>query len=103
MQLKKKEIQSYISDNINTFIQPLVLEIVKKRPVDPVQFSINYLQTYQSKHQPQQSEDSDLSDDDDLMPFDEQAFMKNKVQAKKRSRLGISEEVFGDFNRKQNI
>ena len=37
------------------------------------------------------------------MPFDVEAFMKNKAQARKRSRLGISEEVFGDFNRKEKV
>ena len=47
-----------------------------------------------------QSQDSDSEDEVDEMPFDESKLAKKKLQVKTRSRMGISEEVFGSFNRK---
>lgn len=36
------------------------------------------------------------------IPFDESKLAKKKLQGKTRSRMGISEEVFGSFNRKES-
>ena len=44
---------------------------------------------------------SDCSDDE--IPCDEEFLNRRKNAAKKRSRVGISEEVFGEFNRKDSV
>lgn len=40
-------------------------------------------------------------DEFDEIPFDHSKLQKKKNQPKTRSRIGISEEVFGSFNKKE--
>ena len=44
---------------------------------------------------------SDCSEDE--IACDEEFLNRRKNAAKKRSRVGISEEVFGDYNRKDSV
>lgn len=47
--------------------------------------------------------DSDLSDEDEeVFEFDQAKFERAKQKGKKRSRMGISEEVFGSFNKRES-
>lgn len=43
MSEKKKEVQQYLAEHVNTFIEPMVYDMVKKRPADPVAFSVQWL------------------------------------------------------------
>lgn len=43
MSEKKKEVQQYLAEHVNTFIEPMVYDMVKKRPADPVAFSVKWL------------------------------------------------------------
>lgn len=49
------------------------------------------------------SVDSASECSDEEIPFDETKFAKSKTKGKKRSRVGISEEVFGNFNKKDAV
>lgn len=62
METKRKEIQEYLSENVNIFVQPMVYQIVKKRPADPAAFAAQWLKDYigikniiQHKDHPKQS------------------------------------------------
>lgn len=46
---------------------------------------------------------SDNDDNIEEIPFDESKLEKKKLQGKTRSRIAISEEVFGCFNKKETI
>ena len=50
MESKKIEIKEYISSQINVFVEPLVYNIVKARPTNPVAFAINWLKDYAEKN-----------------------------------------------------
>lgn len=45
---------------------------------------------------------SDYSGEDDECLFNQEEFGKGKQRGKKRSRIGISEEVFGIFNKPES-
>jgi hypothetical protein len=47
--------------------------------------------------------DSHSECSDDEVPFDHTRLEKNKAKGKKRSRVGISEEVFGNYNKKDSV
>ena len=47
------------------------------------------------------SHESDSEEDVEEIPFDQSKLQKKKNQGKTRSRMGISEEVFGSFNKKE--
>jgi hypothetical protein len=49
MSEKKKEVQQYLAEHVNTFIEPMVYDMVKKRPADPVAFSIQWLNEHIGK------------------------------------------------------
>ena len=43
MEDKKKEISEYLTKNVNIFVEPMVYELVKKRPSDPSGYALNWL------------------------------------------------------------
>ena len=68
---KKAEIQDYLSKNINIFIEPLVYEIVKKRPSDPLAYAQQWLAKKMTEKKETESFDSESDDDIEEIPFDE--------------------------------
>lgn len=46
---KKKEVQEYLANNVNTWVEPMIYDIVKKRPTDPVAHAHKWLSNYISK------------------------------------------------------
>lgn len=89
--------------NVNKFIEPMVYEIVKMRPSDPVSHALKWLKSYIQKRE-SNAESSDSEEDGvDEIPFDQSKLEKKKLQGKTRSRMGISEEVFGNFNKKDSV
>lgn len=81
----------------------MVYAIVKKRPNDPVAFAIKWLTDYSAKNKSnEQCSDSEEEESESVAKLE--AKIKDKRgQGKKKSRLGISEEVFGSFNKKEQI
>ena len=63
MESKKIEIKEYISSQVNVFVEPLVYNIVKARPTNPVAFAINWLKDYAEKNK--KIVDCDSEDDED--------------------------------------
>jgi hypothetical protein len=43
MKRVNQEVHDYIANHINPFIEPLVTELVRKRPANPLNFAINWL------------------------------------------------------------
>lgn len=43
MSEKKKSIQQYLAKNVNTFIQPMIYNIVKNRPANPPSYALKWL------------------------------------------------------------
>lgn len=87
---------------MNVFVEPMVYSIVKERPANPVNFAISWLKTYaeeHAKHPDSESEDDEVDGIAEL----EAKILKKKQQGKSASRLGISEETFGIFNKKQSV
>ena len=60
---KKKQIKDYISNNINVFVEPLIYNIVKARPSDPLEFAIEWLKDYADKKRRGEVSDSDSDED----------------------------------------
>ena len=46
MSEKKKEVQDYLAANVNTWVEPMVYDIVKKRPADPVAHALQWLTNF---------------------------------------------------------
>lgn len=46
MSEKKKEVQEYLAAHVNTWVEPLVYDIVKKRPADPVAHALQWLTNF---------------------------------------------------------
>ena len=46
MSEKKKEVQGYLAANINTWVEPMVYDIVKKRPADPAAYALQWLTNF---------------------------------------------------------
>jgi hypothetical protein len=40
MSEKKKEVQEYLAANVNIWVEPMVYDIVKKRPSDPASHAL---------------------------------------------------------------
>lgn len=102
MESKKAEIKEYISKEVNVFVEPLVYTLVKERPANPVAFAINWLKDYAEKHRKQEESDSEGEEEQDVAEL-EAKLAKKKAQGKSRSRIAISEEVFGCFNKKEAV
>lgn len=56
MENKKEEIKSYLTNNVNTFVQSMVYDIVKKRPIDPPAHALKWLTDYIAQRQPVDAE-----------------------------------------------
>lgn len=83
-------------------MEPLVYILVKERPTNPVAFAINWLKDYAEKHRKQEDSDSEGEQEQDVAELEAQ-LIKKKAQGKSRSRMAISEEVFGCFNKKEAV
>jgi hypothetical protein len=46
MSEKKKEVQNYLTTQVNTWVEPMVYEIVKKRPADPAAHALQWLTNF---------------------------------------------------------
>ena len=46
---KKKEVQEYLAAHVNTWVEPMVYDIVKKRPADPAAHALQWLTNFISK------------------------------------------------------
>lgn len=46
---KREEIRSYLKDSVNPIIEPLVKEIIKKRPADIKKFIVEHTSSTMSK------------------------------------------------------
>jgi hypothetical protein len=46
MSEKKKEVQDYLAVHVNTWVEPMVYDIVKKRPADPAAHALQWLTNF---------------------------------------------------------
>ena len=107
MESKKSEVAEYLTSKMYNFLEPMLVEVMKNKPSNTVEFCINWLQKFEGKRL-NNSEDrkngNDSDEDDDIV--DDKLIEKKRLQqrnSKKRSRMGISEEVFGCFNKKSRF
>ncbi len=49
MSENKKEVQDYLAANVNTWVEPMVYDLVKKRPADPAAHALQWLTNFISK------------------------------------------------------
>jgi hypothetical protein len=68
-----------------------------------VAFAIAWLKEYAEKHRKQDDSDSDGEEEKQEVAELEAKLLKKKAQGKSRSRIAISEEVFGCFNKKEAV
>ena len=100
---KKKEIKEYISGNINVFVEPLIFNIVKARPADPLEFAIEWLKDYADKKRRGEVTDSESEEEDaDEVAELELKIQRKKQQGKSKSRMAISAEVMGEIKRRES-
>jgi len=50
MSEKKKELQEYLAANVNNWVEPMVYDIAKKRPTDPISHALQWLTNYISTY-----------------------------------------------------
>ena len=103
MEEKKVEIKQYINSQVNVFIEPLVYNIVKSRPHNPIEFAISWLKDYATKNKKKEDSDSEEEQEKQKIAEIEAKIQRKKLQGKSKSRIAISEEVFGNFNKKQSL
>lgn len=67
-------------------------------------FAVNWLKEYAEKNKPHFDSDSEEEEEkkEDVVKL-EALIKKKKAQGKSRSRMAISEEVFGSFNKKEAV
>lgn len=46
MSEKKKQVQQYLATNVNIWVEPMVYEIVKKRPADTAAYALQWITNY---------------------------------------------------------
>jgi len=78
----------------------MIYQIVKNRPLEPLQFAIQYLQDLAQKQAPEVHSDSD--EDQDEVAELEFRIQKKKNQGKSKSRMGISAEVLGNIGKRES-
>ena len=49
MKKTNQGVHDYIVDHLNSFIEPMVVELVKKRPANPINYAINWLTQFDMK------------------------------------------------------
>lgn len=84
-------------------MEPLVYALVKNRPANPVAFAIAWLKDYADKQRKHNDSDSEGEEEEQQVAELEAKLIKKKAQGKSRSRMAISEEVFGCFNKKETV
>lgn len=97
-----KEVHEYIINKVNVFIEPLVYDLVVQKPTNPVQFAIEWLTRYNQKIKnkscAQIDSDSQEEKQDEVKELESKIISKKSTRSHKKSRVGISEEVYGLFN-----
>lgn len=89
---------------MNKFIEPLVKEITRKRPTDLMKFIYDYASAKINEEKPQHSSESEEEETEFEKEFLKKLEEKKKKKVgKKNSRQGISAEVFGEFNKKEDF
>ena len=91
------EIQQYMAEHINPFIEPLIFEMVQNRPDKPIRFAIQWLIKLE-RHKGYCSQ-TNFNSDDEEEDQDVVRDLDHKIAHKKenvrfyKSRIGVSEEV----------
>ena len=84
-----------------SFLEDLITDVAKEEPLNPVDFCIDWLKTYQQSHRP--TEDSGSSEEEEELDEEEERKIQERIrsrQERKCSRQGVSSEVFGEYNRR---
>ncbi|CAD8044455.1 unnamed protein product [Paramecium primaurelia] len=98
----KETIQEYMNKNVKPIFDQLLAQLLLARPEDIVSWSINWLQQLQltntkvktSEEQHYQS-DEEEDEEDEVQPI--------QKESKKTNRTGVSAEVYGQFNKKEDF
>ena len=104
MKKQNTQVQTYINTEINVFIEPLVYNLVLSRPTNPVQFAIDWLVKYEKKkalktgHCISSDQESDAELNDQVRELELKIKKLRFDPVHRANRSGISEEVFGLFN-----
>lgn len=107
MRKHNPEVHSFIERQVNPFIEPLVYQLVLQRPANPLQFAIDWLTNYAQRPPAVRTAQSDSDTEEECQ--DEVRELEMRMERKKanrshhRSRMGISEEVFGEFNLREEL
>lgn len=104
--------KQFLSTKLNPILKPLVTELMKTQPKDVIPFIRNWIATQGSRIEsgspsqrfvrPEGFESSSEEDDEGDDYFDEDIHFDKKVNAmaKQHSRISVSAEVYGEFNKK---
>ncbi|CAD8043328.1 unnamed protein product [Paramecium primaurelia] len=96
MNEKKENIQEYMKQFVQPVYDELLKQILTDRPRNVIDWSIRWLQKLQSTQQ-NQIYQSEEEEDDEVEVL---ANKKNQIQ---NSGAGVSEEVYGEFNKKEDF
>ena len=94
MKRQNLEVHNYLVSEINTFVEPLVYQLVLARPGNPVQFAIQWLIDYKKKKKYRSKTVINSDTEDEYQ--DEVKELNDKIEKRKinrkhnKSRMGIS-------------
>lgn len=112
------ENKRFLRQKVNPILEPMVAELMKKQPDDPITFMKNWIKNnghvleskiderLQSRPEGIHStSESDADEDEELDEFKEQEEFKKLVNKNdyKNMRTSVSAEAYGDYNKKGNF
>lgn len=112
------ENKKYLRQKVNPILEPMVAELMKKQPDDPIAFMKNWIKSNgldleskvaeRLKGRPEgihSTSESDNDEDEEFDEFQEESEFKKMVNKTdyKNMRTSVSAEVYGDHNKKGNF
>jgi len=104
--------KDFLAQKVTPIMDPLLFELLSKKPEDPVDFMIQYLAEYlknppqnskpKSKKKEPGSEDENLTDEEEDTISEEQ-LAKKRVSKVTNVRKAISAEAYGEWNKKEDF
>lgn len=108
------ENKKFLRQKVNPLLEPMVAELMKKQPDDPISFMKNWIKANGTNLESKIAErildrpegihstsESDNEDDEEIDEFKEEAEFKQLVNKNdyKNPRISVSAEVYGDHNK----
>ena len=111
------ENKKFLNQKVNPILEPLVAELMKKQPDDPIAFMKNWikvngeaietkiLERIENRPEGIYSTSESEDEDEEIDQFKEEIQFKKLINKKEnqKMRVSVSAEAYGDFNKKKQF